>query len=469
MNWKVRLLAACVAVAPLSAVADGWQSDMMPVDHIFMPTGPARGVAFVLSDAAGWGAREEAIAAKLKADHIGVVGVDMPTYVKAINDQAPVTLKDDPYDPVCSYLVSDVEGLSQQIQRASGSTDYVMPVVAGTGMGGGLALDMTDQTPAVTIGATVVADPASAVPLTNDLCTPAGYVTDSRGEVYALPASQQVDPVSVILSSGVEPDVRTRVEALKAVAKTVTVAENTEPSVALMVRQIEARIDDSRAAMAALPVTILPATPRHDVMAIILSGDGGWRDLDQSVGQIMQADGIPVVGFDSLRYFWSKRTPDEAAKDLATLIKHYHDAWGVNNVILVGYSFGADVLPATFARLPEAARNRVKLISLLGLSTAADWEITVDGWMGSHGSKATPTAPDVAQLPLAKVQCIYGADEDDSGCPAVAALGGEAIKDDGGHHFDGNYAAVEKQIMQAFDDRTQQVAQTDAHPVVAKP
>lgn len=461
MNWKVRVFAACIFAAPLPAVADGWQSDMMPVDHIFMPDGPARGVAFVLSDAAGWGAREEAIAAKLKADQIGVVGVDMPSYVKAINDQAAITQKQDPYDPVCSYLVSDVESLSQQIQRASGSTDYVTPVVSGTGLGGGLALDMTDQTPDATIGATVVADPASAVPLSNDLCTPAGYLTDSRGEIYALPRSQQVDPVSVLLSAGVEPDVRARIEALKAAAPNVTLTENAALSVTAMVRQIEARIDDSRAAMAALPVTILPTPAKHDVMAIILSGDGGWRDLDQSVGQIMQADGIPVVGFDSLRYFWSKRTPDQTAKDLATLIKHYHDAWGVNNVILVGYSFGADVLPATFARLPEATKNRIKLISLLGLSTAADWEITVDGWLGSHGSQATPTGPDVAQLPLAKVQCIYGADEDDSGCPAVATLGGEALKVDGGHHFDGNYAAVEKQILKAFTDRTQQIAQTD--------
>ena len=472
MNLAVRLFAVCLAAAPLAATAaePKWQSDMIPLDHVMMPAGPAKGVTFLLSDAAGWGAREQAIADRLQADGIGVVGVDMPSYVKAINAMQPVTQKEDPWDPVCSYLVSDIEGLSQQMQRASGSTDYVTPVVAGLGQGGGLALDILDQTPDATIGATVVADPASAVPISNDLCTPAGYLTDSRGEVYTLPSGQTVDPVTVLLSPGAPNDVRQRAEGLKAGAGTsVTVTENAQVTPAAMANLIAQKIDDARTAMAALPVTILPATPKQDVMAIILSGDGGWRDLDQSIGQIMQAQGIPVVGFDSLRYFWKKRTPDETARDLATLIKHYHDAWGVNNVILVGYSFGADVLPATFARLPEAAKNRVKLVSLLGLSTAADWEITVSGWMGSHGANAVPTGPDVARMPLAKVQCIYGADEDESGCPALGALGGEAVKVDGGHHFDGDYAAIEKDIMDAFARRTQMLADTDPAAKAGKP
>lgn len=473
MNWKVRLIAACLAAAStLSApvhAAETWQTDMLPTDHILMPKGPAKGVAFLMSGARGWAAADAAAAAKLTADGIAVVGVDTPAYIAKVNAEAPITLKEDPYDPVCSYLVSDIESLSQQVQRASGSTDYVTPVVAGTGMGGGLALDIIDQTPDVTIGGTVVADPASAVPLTNDLCTPKGYLTDSRGEVYQLPAGTQEDPVTVLLSAGVEPDVRARVDALKAASSNVAVTEGADTGPAPLVREIEARIAASRDAMASIPVTVLNAKPKQDVMAIILSGDGGWRDIDASIGQMMQAEGIPVVGVDSLRYFWSKRTPDETARDLATLIKHYHDLWGINNVILVGYSFGADVLPAAFNRMPEAAKHRVKLVSLLGLSTAADWTITVDGWLGSHGSQATPTEPEAARMPLGKVQCIYGADEDDTGCPAVARLGGEAVKVEGGHHFDGNYAEVEKDILKAYARRSQELAATDTAATTGKP
>ncbi len=462
MNWKVRLFACLVTLSPAAAMADGLTSELMPLNHVVMPVGPAAGVTILMSDAAGWGAREEAIAAKLKAQKIAVVGIDMPTYVKAIDAQAPATLKDDPYDPVCSYLVSDVESLSQQIQRASGSTDYVTPVVAGIGQGGGLALDLIDQTPDVTVGATVVADPASAVPINNDLCTPAGYLTNSSGEVYQLHKGTEEDPVSVILSLAVEPAVQARVEDLKANSTNVTVTEKVANTDTAFVKEIATKISGLRAAMDALPVTVLATKPKHDVMAVILSGDGGWRDIDQSIGQTMQADGIPVVGFDSLRYFWAKRTPAQTAQDLAAIIKHYHTLWQVNNVILVGYSFGADVLPATYLALPEAERNRVKLISLLGLSQAADWEITVDGWMGSHGSDAVPTLPFVAQLPVAKVQCVYGADEEDSGCTDAAKLGVDAVKVDGGHHFDNNYVPVEKDIMDAFMRRTEIVATNES-------
>ncbi|MDE3081167.1 MAG: virulence factor family protein [Paracoccaceae bacterium] len=444
MNWKGHLLAACLAAAPLATMAAGWQSDLLPVDRVLVPDGAAKGVAVILSDAQGWAARDQAVAETLKAQGIASVGVDLPGLLKKINAMKGAG--------DCAYLVSDIESLSQQIQRASGSVDYVAPVVAGVGLGGGLALDIVDQTPDVTVGATVAADPASAVPLTTDLCTPAGYMLQLGGEVYALPKGHLADPVTVLLSPKATPDIVNRVTAFKAQSPDVTVAQ-AEPTAEVMAKAISDQIETARAAMAALPVKVLKATPKHDVMAIILSGDGGWRDLDQSIGEIMQKRGIPVIGLDSLRYFWSKRSPEETGKAIASLIQRYQPAFGVKHVILVGYSFGADVIPASFVQMPKAAQDKVALVSLLGLSTAADWTITVSGWLGSHGSHATPTLPAVKAMPLDKVQCIYGADEDDTGCPALGQAGGEALKVQGGHHFDGNYANIEKAIMAAYKHR----------------
>lgn len=444
MNWKAHLLAACLAAVPFSVMATGWQSDLLPVDRVLLPKGAAKGVAVILSDAGGWAARDQAVAETLKANGIASVGVDLPGLLQKVNAMKGA---DD-----CAYLVADIESLSQQIQRASGSTDYVAPVVAGVGLGGGLALDVVDQTPDVTVGATVAADPASAVPLTTDLCTPAGYMMRVGGEVYALPKGHLPDPVTILLSPKVALDIASRATGFKAGSPDVTVAQ-AEPTAAVMAKAILGRIEAARAAMAALPVKVLKATPRHDVMAIILSGDGGWRDLDQSIGEIMQKRGIPVIGLDTLRYFWSKRSPEETGKAIASLIQRYQPAFGVTHVILIGYSFGADVLPASFAKMPKTAQEKVALVSLLGLSTASDWTITVSGWLGSHGDHATPTLPAVKAMPLAKVQCIYGADEEDSGCPALAKSGGAALKVQGGHHFDGNYADVEKAIMAAYRRR----------------
>ena len=122
-------------------------------------------------------------------------------------------------------------------------------------------------------------------------------------------------------------------------------------------------------------------------MAIFYSGDGGWRDLDKQIGKNLQASGIPVVGFDTLRFFWDRRTPEEAANSLAVAIGHFSRAWNTPNVLLVGYSFGADVLPFAVNRLPEAERGKIRQISLLAPGTAADFEIHVSGWLGGspHG------------------------------------------------------------------------------------
>jgi hypothetical protein len=112
--------------------------------------------------------------------------------------------------------------------------------------------------------------------------------------------------------------------------------------------------------IADLPLVTLPTPTPGPIMAIFYSGDGGWRDLDKQIGKNLQASGIPVVGFDTLRFFWDRRTPEEAANSLAVAIGHFSRAWNTPNVLLVGYSFGADMLPFAVNRLPEAERGKIR-------------------------------------------------------------------------------------------------------------
>jgi len=73
---------------------------------------------------------------------------------------------------------------------------------------------------------------------------------------------------------------------------------------------------------------------------VIFSGDGGWRDLDKTIGERLAEAGVPVVGVDSLRYFWQEKTPEGVASDLAGILRHYAEEWQRPQVALVGYSFG---------------------------------------------------------------------------------------------------------------------------------
>jgi len=199
-------------------------------------------------------------------------------------------------------------------------------------------------------------------------------------------------------------------------------------------------------------VVEVPAGQAKDTVTLFLSGDGGWRDLDRDVAGEMAKIGYPVVGIDTLRYYWQHKSPEQSALDLTELMQHYRQKWGTKRFILTGYSFGADVLPAIYNRLPDTEQQRVDAIILLAFARTGSFEIEVEGWLGNAGKEAA-TGPEMAKLPAAKVVCIYGAEEtDESGCTDKTAVG-EAVKLPGGHHFDENYPALAKRLVDLIEKR----------------
>lgn len=166
----------------------------------------------------------------------------------------------------------------------------------------------------------------------------------------------------------------------------------------------------------ALPVLEVPAAQPSDIVTLFYSGDGGWRDLDKDSAEHMASMGYPVVGIDTLRYYWQHKSPEQSAADLSKLMQHYREKWGAKRFVLAGYSFGADILPAIYNRLPGKDQQQVKAMLLLALARTGSFEIEVEGWLGKAGEEAA-TGPEMARLPAAKVFCIYGAEEkDESGC-----------------------------------------------------
>jgi len=190
-------------------------------------------------------------------------------------------------------------------------------------------------------------------------------------------------------------------------------------------------------------------------MAVIYSGDGGWRDIDKEVGSKLQKEGIPVVGIDSLHYFWSERKPQETADDLGKIIDLYRKQWNVKHVLLIGYSFGADVVPATYKLLKPAEKSSIVQISLLSLSHEVDYVISVMGWLGqkTEGAGGDPVA-DLKDVDPKLVQCIYGTDDDDEvACPDMKDSGASVVELPGDHHFDENYDLLTKTIVDALKSR----------------
>lgn len=201
-----------------------------------------------------------------------------------------------------------------------------------------------------------------------------------------------------------------------------------------------------------MPVVEVPAAGHNDTVTLFLSGDGGWRDLDKDVAEDMAKTGYPVVGIDTLRYYWQHKSPEESAEDLVELMQYYRQKWGAKRFVLAGYSFGADVLPATYNRLPAEDQARVDSMILLAFARSGSFEIAVEGWLGQEGKEA-PTGPELAKVPADKVLCVYGAEEaNESGC-TEATNQGEKLQLPGGHHFDENYPALAQRLIKAIDQR----------------
>jgi type IV secretory pathway VirJ component len=201
-----------------------------------------------------------------------------------------------------------------------------------------------------------------------------------------------------------------------------------------------------RGSLSDLPLYEMRAARAGNTLGLFITGDGGWADLDQHVSAALARSGISIVGLSSLRYFWSLRTPERAADDTAQILRHYLAAWGGTRIVLIGYSFGADVLPFIVNRLPDDLRARLVSVNLLGLGTDASFQVSVAEWVHVARDSELAVVPEVSRIENVPVLCIYGQGEKDTVCPALARSEAVSVRIGSGHHFSGDYAALAQRI-----------------------
>lgn len=202
-----------------------------------------------------------------------------------------------------------------------------------------------------------------------------------------------------------------------------------------------------------LPLVSVPAQGPGggDLMAVIVTGDGGWTRINRSIAAELARRGIPVAGLIAPRYFWHARTPEEAAADLARILAHYRKAWGRQRAILIGYSRGAGVLPFMASRLEPAQLEQVALIALLGLGPGIDLEVHLRDYLGARCEvNRYAVAPELEKLRGQRLLCIYGLDEPDPLAPRLEPGLARTVALPGGHHFGGAYGKVAQIIMDAL-------------------
>ncbi len=442
MNPVPALLAVLHGIAALSEPLHfGLFGDL----HIARPGATVRQVALLVSDRPGWAVPEERIAQDLAGSGTLVIGVDLAAYLAEL---AGVHGR-------CAYPAGHVEEMVHWVERHEALADYRAPLLIGRGSGADVAYAVAAQAPAGTFAGLVTLGYDFDWRLARPLCAGdagpvaaaeagRGYrITPARGfAVDWLPLSSAADgPLT-----GASPPVRAMLWLADGLGRYL--AGSAAAAAAPLPDRIE-RWQRPRAAapvapdVADLPLTeVAPQGTPNGRVAIILTGDGGWAGLDRGVAEVLARQGMRVVGFSTLKFFWKTRTPDEAAAAVARVIDHYTAGAADTRCVLIGYSFGASLVPVVINRLPSAAQARLEAAFAISPDPEAVFEVKVGDWFGgAHHEGAVPIAPEVARLGAA-FYCIHGKDEDDSICPKLDAAHTRVLSLPGGHHYDGDYTAL---------------------------
>jgi type IV secretory pathway VirJ component len=410
---------------------------------MLIPAATPKGLAVLMSGAEGWTPDRQAEAQALVEAGLIVLPVDFTVYRKALAGSGDG----------CHYVVADFEALAQVAQRELGLSTYLRPIVVGSGTGAGtFAYATLADAPNSTLGGAV------AVGFDNRLDTPVAFCPGASSEPnpaggFSYAFDHDLPAAMTFLA---EPGQAERIDPEFAAGDKVTLTPlnpgvSSAQRIQQMVQAVVETANDDALDAADLPVVELAPKGAPRGVALIWSGDGGWRDIDQRVGALMAAQGFKVVGIDALRYFWSDRTPEDMARDTALMVKAA-DPTERLPILLAGYSFGANVLPFAWPKIAADIRARTRLIALLAPEEKTGFQISVGGWLGLSMGDADVVAAILA-LPSAITLCIYGQDEEDSACKAPRLAKKEVLALPGGHHFDSDYERLTGLILTAFEAR----------------
>jgi type IV secretory pathway VirJ component len=452
--WSVPLLlclAPCFAATPVQSISYGKFGKV----QLLRPAGTPNNVVLFLSGDAGWNQAAIDLAQPLLARGAVVAGIDTSWYLAQQRRK----------DNGCNYLAWDLEDLSHRVEKELGLQQFVTPMLVGQGSGAATAYATLVQAPAGMFsgaislgfcpeqsfgGAPLCPGPAAGL-----------HTYEGRGDALVLDPAPVLKDKWIALQTAQEmscsghdiDDFAKRVGNAELVRLPAT--RNAGPQLLAAYDRLAAagvakrgpNGSDATVEVDDLPLIEVPTAVHSRRLALLISGDGGWAQLDREVSTALAARGVPVVGVNSLKYFWGERTPQATTEDIARVLRHYLATWQASEILLVGYSFGADVLPFIINRLPADLRARVVSATLLSLSTKASFEVHMAGWMGSTPVDGLPTKPELQQIKGLPTICLYGAGDDEAACTDYVGPDYVARSIGEGHHFSGMYPQIADQLL----------------------
>jgi type IV secretory pathway VirJ component len=505
------LLAACLFASGLAAAEETFTFAPFGKVTVYRPSPHPAHVALFVSGDGGWKLGVVDMAREIAGMDTLVAGVSIPAYMKNVGATGHETAAADP--DVCFNPGGDLAALGREIERRYGYGSHVPPILIGYSSGATLVYAALVQAPPKTFGGAVSLGFCPDLIVNMPICKGNGlaWKRDPEGKGVDFLPSKGLEVPWVALQGDIDQictpeDTRTYVGEvphgelvwLHKVGHGFSVPKNwmaqfkdsyarvagereegsaasgaagearetgrAKPSgkpakkTAKTSRRVVHRTATaSQSRLASLPLTEVVAKPSARAasgsarIAILLTGDGGWRASDRGLAEALAARGIPTVGWSSLRYFLHGRSPEEGAADLAEVLRHYLAAWHAEEAVVIGYSFGADVVPFFVNRLPEDLRARIPLVALVGPDRRADFRLTLADFLGRDGKDARPVLPEIEKLRGKPVLCSYGREEAASLCTELSPELARVVPRPGGHRLASHGKVVAGHILETLE------------------
>jgi type IV secretory pathway VirJ component len=477
----VGLMSPALNIAAATTAADG--TELAPREStlqlprygevaIYRPRGEPNAVMIFLSGDAGWRLGVVDMARLFATEGALVAGIDVRRYLDSIKPGGAGAAA-----AACTNVAADFEVLSQTLQHQLQLREYRHPVLAGYSSGASVAYAALAQAPRGTFSGVI------SLGFCPDQDFSGARLCRVNGADYSLPTAAKPPAHSLILKANArirDPWIVAQGE-LDRVCKAPAAREFTTQVPAAELLALPAvghgfsvtadwwpQLQRSYGAMVAKSAPLAPiasdvsdlpiyetarttAAPSSRRIALLVTGDGGWAGLDRDLADALATRGIPTAALSSIRYFWKQRTPEQTAADLTRMIRHYLAAWQGERVLLLGYSFGADVVPFIYNRLPPELRARVDVIGIMGLSAHASFEFKLSEWLPGGAAGDLSTVGEIQRSGGVPTLCVMGDGEKDSACPLARSATVQAVTIGTGHHFSGKAAEIVTQLLKIAD------------------
>jgi type IV secretory pathway VirJ component len=135
-------------------------------------------------------------------------------------------------------------------------------------------------------------------------------------------------------------------------------------------------------------------------LIFLISGDAGFSTFTQKLSAQIYNKGYDIYTLNTKKYFWQKKTAEQSAKDFTDFLESVLKNRKNKQLIIIGYSFGADALPFIVNKMPENIKKQITKNILIDPSSTGSLEINLENYINEDTEGEELTIPEVNKMTL---------------------------------------------------------------------